>query len=87
VNATTTEQVLLIVAGVTGCVNTALQIARSVYRRKETRERRLLEQFLYEHANNEERATKRIEAKHEELVSEVRAMTPIAVKPVGVPKE
>ncbi len=90
--ATTFEQVMLVVASVTGCVNTGLQVLRSVMRRKETRERRMeiverraMAQFLADHAAKEEAATKRIEEKHDELASEVRAMTPISNKPV-VPK-
>jgi len=82
VTATTFEQVLLVIAGATGCLNTALQVLRSVMRRKETRERRLLEQWLYNHARDEEAATKRIEEKHDELKAEVRAMTPISVQPI-----
>jgi len=38
--------------------------------------RRELEQWLYEHAAKEERATQRIEEKHDELRTEVRNMTP-----------
>lgn len=74
------EQVLLVAAGFTGCVNTFLQVLRSRARQREAKERRAeiaesraLSVWLYEHGQREERA-------HEELVETVRSMTPVSVQ-------
>lgn len=61
------EQVILVVAGVSSCVNTVLQIIRSRERRRESEERRkeiserkALATWLYDHGTREEEKSDKI---------------------------
>lgn len=76
------QDALLVVAGLTGCLNTFLQVLRSrarrqesEERRKEIAERRAFELWLYDHGKREKEA-------HDELVDALRSATPAG----GTPK-
>lgn len=73
-------EVLSAIAACAACATAFFQW-RSVIARREMAE------WLHEHGEREEAATRHLISRHEELTEAVRSATPTYVNPIGVPKE